>query len=125
VGTPEGRLWAGGSRGCGSLLRGPSHPELVAALDEFLRRLEGTRVDQVTDVAQQLADEEDGLCIIHHRRLQGGEAVPQDGGLGVAAHRIIQPLAGHLFGAEAVGPQEELLQLFVRDANGESTKMAV
>jgi hypothetical protein len=51
-------------------------------------------------------------------RLQGGKDVPQDGGPGVAAHWVIQPLTGHLFGAEAVGTQEELLQLFVRIADG-------
>jgi hypothetical protein len=119
AGTPEGRLRARGSRGSGGgLLRGLSCPELVAALDKFLRRLESTRVDQVTDVARQFADEEGGFCILHRRWLQGGEVVPQDGGPGVAAHWIIQPLAGHLFGAEAVGPQEELLQHFVRVADG-------
>ncbi len=116
-GTPEGRLQAQGGCG-GGLLRGLSRPELVAALDEFLRCLEGTRVDQVTDVARQFVNEEGGLCILHRCRLQGGEVVRQDGGPGVAAHRIIQPLAGHLFGAEAVGPKEELLQLFVRVADG-------
>ncbi len=52
-------------------------------------------------MARQFADEEDGLCIVHRRWLQGGEVVPQDRGPGVAAHRIIQPHAGHLFGAEA------------------------
>jgi hypothetical protein len=76
--------------------------------------LKGPRIDQVPDVARQLADEEDGLDLLHRRRLQGGEIVPQDGGPGVAAHRVIQPLAGHLFGTEDVGTQEELLQLFVR-----------
>ncbi len=117
--TPEGRLRARHSRSCGGgLLWGLSRPELVAALDEFFRRLEGARVDQVTDVARQFADEKGDLCILHRCRLQGGEVVPQDGGHGVNTHRIIQPLAGHLFGAEAVGPQEELLQLFVRVADG-------
>ncbi len=58
------------------------------------------------------------MGVLHRRRLQGGEVVPQDGGPGVAAHGIIKPLAGHLFGAEAVGPQEELLQLFVRVVDG-------
>jgi hypothetical protein len=115
AGTPEGLLQP---RGGGGLLWGLSHPELIAALDEFLWCLEGPRVDQVSDVAQQFADEEDVLGIFHRCRLQGGEVVPQDGGPGVAAHRIIQPLAGHLFGAEAVGLQEELLQLFVRVADG-------
>ncbi len=117
AGTPEGRLRARGGHG-GGLLWGLSRPELVAALDEFFRRLEGLRVDQVTGVERQFADEQDSLGILKHRRLQGGEVVPQDGGPGVAAHQIIQPFAGHLFGTEAVGPQEELLQLFVRVADG-------
>ncbi len=102
----------------GGLLRGLSRPELVAALDEVLQLLKGPRVDPVPDVARQLADEEDGLGLLHRCRLQGGEVVPQDGGPGVAAHRVIQPLTGHLLGAEAVGTQEKLLQLFVRVADG-------
>ncbi len=115
AGTPEGGLRPRGSRGCGGggLLWGLSRVELIAALDEFLRLLEGPRVDQVTDMARQFADEEDGLGLLHRCRLQGGEVVPQDGGPGVDAHWVIQPLAGHLFGAEAVGTQ-----LFVRVADG-------
>ncbi len=65
---PEGRLQARDSRACsgggGGLLWGLSHPEHVAALDEFLRHLEDPWVDQVTDVAQQFPEEEGGLCII-------------------------------------------------------------
>ncbi len=87
-------------------------------LDELLRCLEGPRVDQVADVAQQFAEEKDSLCILFRLRLQGGEVVPQDGGPGVAAHGIIQPLVGDLLGAEAVGSQEELLQLPGRVADG-------
>ncbi len=55
---------------------------------------------------------------LHRCQLQGGEVVPQDGWPGVAAHRVVQPLTGHLFGAEAVGTQEELLQFFVQVADG-------
>ena len=50
--------------------------------------------------------------------MQGGEVVSQDGGPGVAAHGIIQPLVGHLLVTEAVGSQEELLQLLVRVTDG-------
>ncbi len=120
--TPEGRLQAwdsrGGGGGGGGLLRGLSHPELVAALDEFLCHLDGPRVDQVTDVARQFAEEKGGLCVLHRLWLQGGEVVPQDGGPGVATHGVIQPLVGHLLGAEAIGLQEELLQLLVWVADG-------
>jgi len=69
-------------------------------------------------VARQFAEEKSGLCILCRLRLQGGEAVPQDGGPGVAAHGIIQPLVGHLLDAEAVGSQEELLQLLVWVTDG-------
>ncbi len=112
AGPSEGRLQPRG------LLRGLSLPELVAALDEVLRLLKCPRVDQVSDVARQFAEEEDSLGLLHLGRLQGSEVVPHDGGPGVAAHRIIQPLTSHLFGAEAVGKQEELLQLLVRVADG-------
>jgi hypothetical protein len=121
--VPEGRLHVRDSRGCSGsggsgLLRGLRHPELIATLDELLRCLEGPRVDQVADVARQFAEEKGSLCIHFRLRLQGGEVVPQDGGPGVSAHGIIQPLVGHLLGAEAVGSQEELLQLLVRVADG-------
>jgi hypothetical protein len=121
--VPEGRLHVrdsrGGSGGGGSgLLRGLRHPELVATLDELLRCLEGLWADEVADVARQFAEEKGGLCILYRLRLQGGEVVPQDGGPGVAAHGIIQPLVGHLLGAEALGSQEELLQLLVWVADG-------
>ncbi len=118
AGPSEGRLRPRDGRGCGGLLRGLRLPELVAVLDEVLQLLKCPRVDQVSDVARQLAEEENGLGLLHRGRLQGGEVVPHDGGPGVAAHRIIQPLASHLFGAEAVGTQEELLQLLVRVADG-------
>ncbi len=52
---------------------------------------------------RQLAEEENGLCLLHCGRLQGGEVVPHDGGPGVAAHRVIQPSTRYLGGAEAVG----------------------
>jgi hypothetical protein len=91
--------------------------ELVAALYEVLRLLKCSGVDQAPDVVRQLAEEEDGLGLLHRGCLQGGEVVPQDGGPGVPTHRVIQPLASHLFGGEAVGTQEELLQLLVRVAD--------
>jgi hypothetical protein len=116
AGTSEGRLRPRG--GGGSLLRGLRHPELVAALDEVLRLLKCSGVDQVPDVERQLAGEEDGLGLLHRGRLQGGEVVPQDKGPGVAEHRLIQPLTSHLFGGEVIGTQEELLQLLVRVADG-------
>ncbi len=68
-------------------------------------------------MSRQFAEEEGGLCVLHRLRLQGGEVVPQNGGPGVAAHGVIQPLVGHLLGTEAVGPQEELLLLLVRVAD--------
>ena len=71
AGTPEGRLRARGSRGCGGgLLRGLSRQELVAARNEFFRRLEGPRVDQVTDVARQFAVEEVGLNVVGCRAVR-------------------------------------------------------
>ena len=76
----------------------------------------GTGIPQavfVPDVAQQLAEKEDGLGLLHCGRLQGGEVVPHDG------HRIVQPSSHHLGGAEAVGAQEEFLQLLVWVANVE------
>ncbi len=118
AGVPEGRLLASDSRGCGGsgLLGGLGHPELVATLDH-LRCVEGPRIDQVADVARQFAEEKSGLRILHRRRLQDSEVVPQDGGPGVAAHGIIQPFVGHLLVTKAVGSQE-FLQLLVRVANG-------
>jgi hypothetical protein len=50
AGTSEGGLQPQGGRGCGSLLRSLSRPELVAVLDEVLRLLKCPRVDQVSDV---------------------------------------------------------------------------
>ncbi len=121
--VPEGRLHVRDSRGCSGggcsgLLWGLRHPELIATLDELLRCLEGPPVAQVADVARQFAEEKGGLCILFRLWLQGREVVPQDGGPGVAAHGIIQPLVGHLLGAEAVRSQEGLLQLLVRVADG-------
>ena len=60
----------------------------------------------------------DGLYLLHCGRLQGGEVVPHDGGPCVAAHSIVQPSTRHLGSAEAVGAQEEFLQLLVRVAKG-------
>ncbi len=69
-------------------------------------------------MARQLAEKEDGLRLLHCGQLQGGEVVPHDGGPCVAAHRIVQPSTHHLGSAEAVGAQEEFLQLLVRVAKG-------
>ncbi len=107
-----------GGRGGSGLFQGLVLPDLVAALDEVLRLLERPRVDQVPDVARQLAEKEDGLYLLHCGRLQGSEVVPHDGGPGVAAHRVVQPLTRHLGNTEAVGAQEDVLQLLVRVAVG-------
>ncbi len=108
--------------GCGrsgdGLLHGLVLPDLLATLDDVLRLLECPRVDQVSDVVRQLAEEEDGPGLLHRGRLQGGEVVPHDRGPCIAAHRIIQPSTRHLGGAEAVAAQEELLQLLVWVADG-------
>ena len=70
-------------------------------------------------MARQLAEEEGDLRLFKHRRLQGGHVVPQNRGPSVAtAHGVIKPLAGSLLIAEAVGSQEELLQLLVRVGDG-------
>jgi hypothetical protein len=103
-------------RGCGGLFRGLVLPDLIAALDEVRRLVERPQVDQVPDVARQLVEKEDSLGLLHCGRLQGGEVVPHDGGPCVAAHRIVQPSTRNLGGAEAVGAQEEFLQLLVRVA---------
>jgi hypothetical protein len=58
-------------------------------LDEVLWLLKRPLVDQVSDVARQLAEEENGLGLLHRGWLQGGEVFLHDGGPGVAAHRII------------------------------------
>ncbi len=52
------------------------------------------------------------------RKGEDGEVVPHDEGPCVAAHRIVQPSTRHLGGAEAIGAQEEFLQLLVRVAEG-------
>jgi hypothetical protein len=93
-------------------------PDLVAVLDEVLRLLERPCVDQVPDVARQLAEEEDGLGLLHCGWLQGGEIVPHGGRPCVASHRIVQPSTRQLGGAEAVRAQEEFLQLLVGVAEG-------
>ncbi len=110
-----------GGRGCGGLFHGLVLPDLVAALDEVLRLLESLRVDQVPDVARQLAEEEDGLGLLHCGRLQGdevSEVVPHDRSPCVASQRIVQPSTRHLGSAETVRAQEEFLQLLVRVTEG-------
>ncbi len=76
----ERRVRPRGGRSHGSLFCGLVLPDLVAALDEVLRPLERPRVNQVPDVARQLAEEEDSLDLLHFGRLQNGEVVPHDGG---------------------------------------------
>jgi hypothetical protein len=118
VGASERRVRPRGGRSCGGLFRCLVLPDLVAALDEVLWLLEHPRVDQVPDVAWQLAEEEDGLGLFHCGWLQGGEVLPPDGRPCVASHRIVQPSTCHLGGAEAIRAQEEFLQLLVRVAEG-------
>ncbi|MFN9906834.1 MAG: hypothetical protein ACK56F_12055, partial [bacterium] len=82
-------------RGCGGggLLGGLGRPQLVAAPNHLLRRVEGLRVDHGADVARQFADEEGDLRLVQGRRLQGGQIVPEHRGPGrTVAHRVIQPL---------------------------------
>jgi hypothetical protein len=105
AGVSEGRVRSRGGLGGGSLFHGLILQNLVAALDELLRLLERPRVDQVPDVARQLVEKEDGLYLLHCGRLQGSELVSHDGGPGVAAHRVVQPLTRHLGDAEAVGAE--------------------
>ncbi len=107
----EGRVRS--RRGRGGFFRGLVLPDLVAALNEVLRLPECPWVDQVPDVVRQL-----GLDLLHCGRLQSGEVVPHDGGPCVAAHRIVQPSTHHLGNMEAVGAQEDVLQLLVRVAVG-------
>ncbi len=52
-------------------------------LDHLLCCVEGQRIDQIADVVRQFAEEKGGLRILHLRRLQGNEVVPQDGGPGL------------------------------------------
>ncbi len=47
--------------------------------------MELPRVDQVSDVSRQLAEEKDRLNLLHCGGLQGVERVPQDSGPVVAA----------------------------------------
>jgi hypothetical protein len=58
------------------------------------------------------------MDLLHCGRLQGGDVVPHDGGPGVAAHSVVQPPTRHLGDTEAVGAQEDVLQLLVRVALG-------
>jgi hypothetical protein len=118
VGASERRVRPRGGRGCSGLFHGLVLPDLIAVLDEVLRLLERPQVDQVPDVARQLAEEEDGLGRLHCGRLQGGEVVPHDGRPCVASQRIVQPSTRHLGSAEAVRVQEEFLHLLVRVAEG-------
>ncbi len=81
----EGKVRHRGGCGGSGLFRGLVLPDLVAALDEVLRLLQRSRVDQVPDVAWQLVEKEDGLYLLHCGWLQGGEVVPHDGGPGCCA----------------------------------------
>ncbi len=90
AGTPEGGVRPQGGGG-GALFIAPILPDFVAPLDKGLRHLELPRVDQVSDLARQFAEEKDRLDLLHCGRLQGGEVVPHDGGPCVAATRVVQP----------------------------------
>ncbi len=109
MGTPEGgvRSRGGGGGGCHSSASGlfvaPILPDFVASLDQGLRLLKLLRVDQISDVTRQFAEEKDCLDFFHCCWLQGGEVVPHDGGPVVATTQVIQPFACPLGGAEAVG----------------------
>jgi len=99
VGTPEGgvRSWCGRDDGChspgGGLFVALILPDFVALLDQGLRLLELLRVDQISDVTRQFAEEKDCLDFFHCRWLQGGDVVPHDRGPVVAATQVIQPFA--------------------------------
>ncbi len=123
AGVPESRVLPQAGRSCGhggsGLLGGLGHPQCIATLDHLLRGVKRLLVDQGADVAQQFAQEEDDLRLFKRCRLQGSQVVPQNRGPGVAAaHGIIKPLAGPLLVTEAVGSQEELLQLLVQVCDG-------
>jgi hypothetical protein len=81
----------------------PILPNFGTPLGNGLRILELTWVDQVSDVAQQLAEEKDRLDLFHCGRLQGVELVPHDRGSVVAAAGVVQPFVRPLGGAETVG----------------------
>ncbi len=96
AGTPEGgvRSRSGRDGGDGSaLLLVMILPDIVAPLDKNLRLLELPRVDQVSDVARQFAEEKDRLVLLHRGRLQSCEMVPHVGWPVVASTRVIQPFA--------------------------------
>jgi hypothetical protein len=114
----ERRPWGGRGRGCSGLFYGLGLTDLLVALDEVLRLLERPWVNQVPEVARQLAEEEDSLGLLRCGWLKGREVIPHDGGPCVATHRIFQPSTRHLGGAEAVRAQKEFLQLLVRVAEG-------
>jgi hypothetical protein len=72
------------------------------------------RVDQVSDVAWQFAEEKGSLDPLHCGRLQGGEVVPHDGVPVAAVPWVVQPFTRPLGGTEAVGVQQNVLHLLVR-----------
>ncbi len=80
--TPEGGVGprngrGGGCRsGRGTLVLAPILPNFVTPLGKGLRVLELPRVDQVSDVAWQLAEEKDRLDLLRGGLLQGIELVP-------------------------------------------------
>jgi hypothetical protein len=76
----------GSSGGGGGLLGGLGRPQLVAAPNYLLRRVEGLRVDHGVDVARQFADEEGDLRLVQGRQLQGGEVVQSTEGLVALSH---------------------------------------
>ncbi len=100
--TPEGGVRSRSGRGGGdgsALLLVMILPDIVAPLDKNLRLLELPRVDQVSDVVRQFAEEKDRLDLLHSGRLQSCEMVPHVGWPVVASTRVIQPFAP---GTEAI-----------------------
>jgi hypothetical protein len=91
------------ARGGGSSFLAPILQDFVAPLDKGLRFLELPWVDQVSDVARQFAEEQDGLDLLHCGRLQRCEMAPHDGGPVVAATPVVQPFAHSLGDAETTG----------------------
>jgi hypothetical protein len=85
--TTEGGVRSqNGRAGGGALFLAPILPDIVAPLDKGLRFLELMRVDQVSDVAWQFAEEKDRLDLLHCGPLQ---MVPNGGGPVVAATRMV------------------------------------
>ncbi len=67
---------------------------------QILWLLELPRVDQISGVTQQFAEEKVRLDFFHCGWLQGGEVVPHDGGPVVAETQVILPFACRVDAAE-------------------------